>query len=69
MRAVRVLGKKIYEILARTLTEEKVRNLRKIFDDFKYPVIALFGDEILYYNKAAEKLLSEVDLKKIKGKT
>ncbi|AAB90824.1 PAS domain S-box protein [Archaeoglobus fulgidus] len=68
VREVSVLGKRVYEVLARTLTEEKVRNLRSIFDDFRYPVVALFADEIVYHNKAAENLLSEVDLKSVKGK-
>ena len=69
VREIEILGKKIYEVLARTLTEERVRNLGLIFDDFKYPVIAFFADEAIYYNNAAKRLVSELDFKSIKGKS
>jgi len=68
VREINVLEKRVYEVLARTLTEERVRNLRMIFDDLKYPVIAFFGDEIIYYNNAAKRLVSELDFKSVRGK-
>uniref|UniRef100_A0A7C3MEP2 histidine kinase n=1 Tax=Archaeoglobus fulgidus TaxID=2234 RepID=A0A7C3MEP2_ARCFL len=68
VREIRVLGKKIYEILARTLTEEKVRGLKAIFDDIRYPVIAFFADEVIYYNNAARKLVSELEFESVRGR-
>lgn len=68
VREVNVLGKRVYEVLIRSLTEERVRNLRMIFNNLKYPVIAFFADEIIYYNNAAKNLVSEIDFKAIKDK-
>jgi len=55
VREVEVCGEKIYEILLRTTDEERLRNLRKTFDDVEYPVLTFISGRLYYSNIAADK--------------
>lgn len=55
VREVEICGEKIYEILLRTTDEERLRNLRKTFDDVEYPVLTFISGRLYYSNIAADK--------------
>ena len=71
VREIKVCGKTIYEILLRTTDEERLRNLRKTFDDIEYPVLVFVSGKLYYSNIAAEKtfLNSESIYGLISGRT
>ncbi len=48
-----VYGRKIIEVLLRTVEDERVRNLDKTFGELNYPVIVVDGGKVVYQNKKA----------------
>ncbi|WP_202320139.1 PAS domain S-box protein [Archaeoglobus neptunius] len=56
IREINICGKRIFEILMRTLDEERLRNLEKTFEGVEHPVIAKIADRIRCLNSAAREV-------------
>lgn len=70
VREVEILGVKVYEVLTRTLDDERVRNFRKIFSNLKHPAVLVLSGKPVFLNKAAEEVFAGEDIVQyIKEKT
>ncbi len=61
IREILICGKKVYEVLLRTTEEERIRNLKKTFDHFDYPLVVLSDGDLIYVNPVAEKTFRKTE--------
>ncbi len=71
IREILICGKKIYEVLLRTTEEERIRNLKKTFDRFDYPLVVFSDGDLLYVNPVAERTFRKTEelCKAVEGKS